>query len=54
MLDIDIEEVRKHLEQLVEEIKPGERFSISVDRVPRVQAVALTPEEFAMLNLTEG
>jgi antitoxin (DNA-binding transcriptional repressor) of toxin-antitoxin stability system len=54
MRDVDIEEARRDLEKLVDEIKPGERFTISVNGIPKVQVVALTPEEFAMLDLTEG
>jgi antitoxin (DNA-binding transcriptional repressor) of toxin-antitoxin stability system len=42
---IDIEEVRANLEQLIDELRPGECFAISVDGVPKVKVVALFPEE---------
>jgi antitoxin (DNA-binding transcriptional repressor) of toxin-antitoxin stability system len=41
MRTIDIEEVRKNLEELIDDLKPGQRFAISVDGTPRVQVVAL-------------
>jgi antitoxin (DNA-binding transcriptional repressor) of toxin-antitoxin stability system len=47
---IDIEEVRANLEELIDELKPGEWFAISVDGVPKVKVVALTPEEIERLS----
>ena len=46
---IDIEEVRVHLEQLIDELKPGECFAVSVDGMPKVKAVALHPNEIEQL-----
>jgi antitoxin (DNA-binding transcriptional repressor) of toxin-antitoxin stability system len=42
---IDIEEVRANLEELIDELKPGESFAISVGGVPKVKVEALFPEE---------
>jgi antitoxin (DNA-binding transcriptional repressor) of toxin-antitoxin stability system len=51
MRAIDIVEAQANLEQLIDELKPGEWFVISVDGTPRVKVVALTPE--AVERLTE-
>jgi hypothetical protein len=50
---IDILEAQANLEQLIDELKPGESFAISVDGKPRVKVIALTPEEFERLSLEE-
>ena len=50
---IDILEAQANLELLIDELKPGESFAISVDGKPRVKVIALTPEEFERLSLEE-
>ena len=50
---IDILEAQANLEELIDELKPGEGFVISVDGKSRVKVIALTPEEFERLNLEE-
>jgi antitoxin (DNA-binding transcriptional repressor) of toxin-antitoxin stability system len=50
---IDILEAQANLEELIDELKPGEWFVISVDGKSRVKVIALTPEEFERLNLEE-
>jgi antitoxin (DNA-binding transcriptional repressor) of toxin-antitoxin stability system len=47
---IDIQEAQANLEQLIDELKPGEWFAISVDGKPVVKVIARTPEEFERLN----
>lgn len=42
---IDIEEVRENLEELIDEMKPGERFAISVDGDAKVEVIALSEDE---------
>jgi antitoxin (DNA-binding transcriptional repressor) of toxin-antitoxin stability system len=50
---IDIQEAQANLEELIDELKPGEWFAISVDGKPKVKVIALTPEEFRQLSLQE-
>jgi len=50
---IDLLEAQANLEELIDELKPGEWFAISVDGQPRVKVMALTPEEFEQLKLEE-
>ncbi len=50
---IDIHEAQANLEQLIDELKPGEWFAISVDGRPRVKVIALTPEEVERLTMDE-
>ncbi|MGD0295084.1 MAG: hypothetical protein ABSB30_14645 [Terracidiphilus sp.] len=50
---IDILEAQTNLEKLIDELKPGEWFAISVDGKPKVKVIALTPEEFRQLSLEE-
>ncbi len=47
---IDIEEVRANLEQLINEVKPGEWFAVSVDGKPKVKVAALFPEGIEQLK----
>ncbi len=54
MRTIDIEEVRANLEELIDELKPGEGFVISVSGIPRVKVLATTPEEFEPLTVSNG
>jgi antitoxin (DNA-binding transcriptional repressor) of toxin-antitoxin stability system len=50
MREIDIEEVRANLEELIDELKPGDQFALSVGGIPLVKFVALTAEEFERLT----
>jgi CRP-like cAMP-binding protein len=38
------------LEELIDELAPGEWFAIAVDGLPRVKAIALTDAEIAVLT----
>jgi len=50
---IDLEEAQANLEQLIDELKPGEWFAISADGRPRVKVIALTQEEIERLTRGE-
>jgi antitoxin (DNA-binding transcriptional repressor) of toxin-antitoxin stability system len=42
-------ETQENLEQLIDELEPGEWFIISVEGKPKVKVVALTDEEIERL-----
>ena len=42
---IDIREAQANLEQLIDDLGPGESFVIAVDGKPRVKVMRLTPDE---------
>ena len=50
---IDVQEAQANLEQLVDELGPGESFLISVDGKPQVNVVGLTPEEIERMAKAE-
>jgi antitoxin (DNA-binding transcriptional repressor) of toxin-antitoxin stability system len=54
MRAIDIEEVRANLEELIDELKPGEGFAISVGGIPRAKVLAITPGESEQLSANNG
>jgi antitoxin (DNA-binding transcriptional repressor) of toxin-antitoxin stability system len=47
---VDIQEAQAHLEELIDELRPGESFVIAVDGKPRVKVTALTPDEIRRLE----
>ena len=47
---IDIVEAQARLEELIDELGPGDWFAIAVDGVPRVKVIALTDAEIAKLT----
>jgi hypothetical protein len=51
---IDIEEDRADLEQLIDELKPGEGFAISAGEIPQVKAHRSTSDELEKLTANEG
>ena len=50
---IDIEEARANLDELIDSLRPRERFAISVDGRPRVLVFALTKKEIKKLGEIE-
>ena len=48
---VDLHEAQANLEQLIDELKPGESFAIAVGGVPRVRVIALTPEEIKGMRM---
>ncbi len=50
---VDILEAQESLEELIDELAPGEWFAIAVNGEPRVKVVALNEEEIEEL-LLEG
>lgn len=51
---VDIREAEARLEDLINELAPGERFLISVDGVLMASLAALTEDEIAGMELDEG
>ena len=47
---IDVEDARANLEELIDGLKPGEGFIISVNGTAKVKVIALTPGEIRKLN----
>ena len=47
---VDILEAQERLEELIDELAPGEWFEIAVDGEPRVRVVALTEEKIEELS----
>ena len=47
---VDILEAQERLEELIDELAPGEWFAIAVDGEPRVKVVALTEAEIEELS----
>jgi antitoxin (DNA-binding transcriptional repressor) of toxin-antitoxin stability system len=47
---VDIREARERLEELIDELAPGEWFVIAVDGKPRVKVVALTEAKIEELS----
>jgi antitoxin (DNA-binding transcriptional repressor) of toxin-antitoxin stability system len=45
MREIDIDEVRANLEELIDGLKPSEWFVLTVGGIPRVKFTALTAGE---------
>jgi hypothetical protein len=39
---VDIEDFRANMEELIEGLKPGDSFLLSVEGIPKVQVIALT------------
>jgi antitoxin (DNA-binding transcriptional repressor) of toxin-antitoxin stability system len=50
---IDIQDAQANLELLIDDLKPGEWFLISVEDRPRVKVMALTEDEFEQLGKDE-
>ncbi|WP_420239066.1 hypothetical protein ACOBR2_05610 [Telmatobacter bradus] len=51
---VDIREAEARLEDLINELAPGERFLVSVDGVLMASLTALTEDEIAGMELGEG
>jgi antitoxin (DNA-binding transcriptional repressor) of toxin-antitoxin stability system len=47
---LDIEYFRTHMEEVIEGLKPGESFLLSVEEVPKVRVIALTDAERERLH----
>jgi antitoxin (DNA-binding transcriptional repressor) of toxin-antitoxin stability system len=48
---VDIQEAQEELEELIDDLKPGDWFEISVDGRARVRVLALSGEELEALAL---